>query len=204
MKTQRERMLAGELYKIDDELAEMMKNARILLKKFNDAAVEDVAVRTALIKKLVAETGENVFFEPPFRCDYGNNIFLGENFYANFECIMLDIAPIRIGENVMFGPRVSLYTAGHPLDPTIRNSGLEFGKPITIGDNVWIGGDTVVNPGVTIGDNVVIGSGSVVTKDIPANTVAAGNPCRVLKAVTVEETRYWEELKAQYEAEMTE
>lgn len=127
---------------------------------------------------------ENVYFEPPFHCEYGSHITLGENFYANTGCVMLDVAQITIGKNVMFGPNVSIYTAGHPVHPDSRNSGYEYGIPVTIGDNVWIGGSCVVLPGVTIGDNAVIGAGSVVTKDIPANVCAAGNPCRVIRKIT--------------------
>ncbi|MNC32530.1 Maltose O-acetyltransferase [compost metagenome] len=125
----------------------------------------------------------DAYIEPSFRCDYGYNIFLGKNFYANFDCVILDVCPVHIGDNCMLAPGVHIYTATHPLDAETRNSGVEFGKPVTIGHNVWIGGRAVINPGVTIGDNVVVGSGSVVTKDIPANAVVAGNPARVIKMV---------------------
>lgn len=118
-------------------------------------------------------SGRNPGIHPSFHCDYGFPIRAGDNFYANYDCIILDVCPVTIGDNVMFGPRVCIYTAGHPLDAEIRATGIEFGKPVTIGNNVWIGGNTVINPGVTIGSNVVIGSGSVVTKDIPANVIAA-------------------------------
>ena len=135
--------------------------------------------------------GENVYFEPPFHCEYGKHITLGENFYSNAGCVMLDVARIRIGNNVMFGPNVSIYTAGHPLHPDSRNSGYEYGIPVTIGNNVWIGGCCVILPGVTIGDNAVIGAGSVVTKDIPANVCAAGNPCRVIREITEADRPYY-------------
>ena len=203
MRTQRERMIAGELYTGDQELRKMNKRNRRILHMYNATTVDESAKRVELLKELLGKTGEHVYFEPPFRCDYGDHIYLGKNFYANFDCIMLDVAPITIGNNVMFGPRVGVYTAGHPIDADIRISGLEFGTPITIGDNVWVGGDTVINPGVTIGKNVVIGSGSVVTKDIPDNVVAAGNPCRVLREITAEDTAYWTKLKEEYEQEMT-
>ena len=158
--------------------------------------------RTEIIKELLGKTGDKVYFELPFRCDYGNHITVGENFYANFDCIMLDVAPITIGDNVLFGPRVGVYTASHPIDAEVRVSGLEFGTPITIGSNVWVGGDVVINPGVTIGDNVIIGSGSVVTKSIPEGVIAAGNPCRVIRSVNEEDAKYWSELKETYDNEM--
>ncbi|MFL2101333.1 sugar O-acetyltransferase [Desemzia sp. FAM 23991] len=202
MRTQRERMIAGELYTGDSELRKMNQRNRRLLHKYNSMTVDESAERVALLKELLGKTGDKVHFEPPFRCDYGDHISVGENFYANFDCIMLDVAPITIGDNVLFGPRVGVYTAGHPIDAEIRTSGLEFGTPITIGDNVWIGGNVVINPGVTIGNNVIVGSGSVVTKSLPDNVVAAGNPCRVLREVTNEDKVYWTKLKEEYEQEM--
>lgn len=138
----------------------------------------DCIVRTGIKHK------ENIYFEPPFHCEYGNHIEVGENFYANVNCIMLDVGKITIGDNVLFGPNVSIYTAGHPIHPESRNSGYEYGIPVTIGSNVWIGGSCVILPGVSIGNNVVIGAGSVVTKDIPDNVCAAGNPCRVIREIT--------------------
>ena len=137
---------------------------------------------------------------PPFRCDYGSHIYLGENFYANYELIVLDQCDVRFGDNVMLGPRVSLFSAGHPLDADIRNAGLEYGKPITVGSNVWMGGCVTVNGGVTIGDNVVIGSGSVVTHDIPSNVIAAGNPCRVLRPLTDADRAHWQQEAARWRA----
>lgn len=203
MKTQREKMLAGELYVASDpELRKMNQRNRRLVYDFNHSLFDENEKRERIIKELLGKTGENIYFEPPFHCDYGSHISVGENFYANFDCIMLDVAPITIGDDVMFGPRVGVYTASHPTDPVIRKSGVEFGKAITIGDNVWIGGDVVLNPGVTIGNNAIIGSGSVVTKDIPANVVAVGNPCRVLRSINEEDTQYWTEMKAAYDNEM--
>ena len=136
----------------------------------------------------IARTGikhkENIYFEPPFHCEYGNHIEVGENFYANVNCIMLDVGKITIGDNVLVAPNVDIYTAGHPIHPESRNSGYEYGIPVTIGSNVWIGGSCVILPGVSIVNNVVIGAGSVVTKDIPDNVCAAGNPCRVIREIT--------------------
>lgn len=129
--------------------------------------------------------------ETPFRCDYGSNITVGNNFYANFNCTILDVGKVVIGENVMFAPNVSLYTAGHPVHPDSRNSGYEYGIAITIGNNVWIGGNVIVNPGVTIGNNVVIGAGSVVTKDIPDNVIAVGSPCRIVREITEEDRKFY-------------
>lgn len=203
--TQRERMLAGLLYSpSDDELRKMNKRNRRIIHLYNQTTIDEKVKRTELLQELLGKTGEGVYFEPPFHCDYGDHISVGDHFYANFDCIMLDIAPITVGNNVLFGPRVSLYTAGHPIDAEVRNSGLEFGQRIVVGDNVWIGGNTVINPGVTIGDNVVIGSGSVVTRDIPANVVAVGSPCKVLREITDKDKKYWMEMKRSYEKEMTE
>lgn len=150
----------------------------------SSTASREPEARAALLRGLLGGTGRTFRIEPPFRCDYGSHIYLGENFYANYELIVLDQCDVRFGDNVMLGPRVSLFSAGHPLDADIRNAGLEYGKPITVGSNVWMGGCVTVNGGVTIGDNVVIGSGSVVTHDIPSNVIAAGNPCRVLRPLT--------------------
>ncbi|CAM3258241.1 sugar O-acetyltransferase [Vagococcus fessus] len=199
MRTEKEKMLAGDMYMANDqELRDDFFACRHLTRLFNQTKETELEERTKLLKKLLKNTGSEFYIEPPFRCDYGKNISIGENFYANFDCIMLDVANITIGDNVMFAPRVSLFTAGHPLDAEIRNSGLEFGSEIKIGNNVWIGGNTTVNPGVTIGNNVVIGSGSVVTKDIPENSIAAGNPCRVLRDVSDEDKKYWQDKHTMY------
>lgn len=138
---------------------------------------------TELLKKLLGKTGENLIVEPPFTCDYGYNIEVGENFYANVNLVILDGAKVRIGDNAFIAPNVGIYTAGHPLDASDRNKGLEYAYPITIGNNVWIGAGAIILPGVTIGNNVVIGAGSVVTKNIPAYSLAVGNPCRVIKRI---------------------
>ena len=186
--TEKEKMLAGELYDCrDPQLREEAKRAQRLCRLFNATTEEQKEKRQELLKELFGGTGEHIHIEPPFHRDYGCNTYVGENFYANFDCIILDVAEVHIGNNCLLAPRVCIFTATHPLDAELRNTGLEYGKPVTIGNNVWIGGNTVINPGVTIGDNVVIGSGSVVTKDIPSNCVAVGNPCRVLPKKKKEE-----------------
>ncbi len=182
MKTEKEKMLAGEYYQsFTDELFEMRQTAKDLLYEFNHLPPRSVDERDALIKKLLGKTGKKFFFEPPFRCDYGCFISIGENFYSNFNLVVLDCAAVTIGDDVMIGPNVAIYTATHPVDAKERIDGWEYSKAITIGNGVWIGGNAVINPGVTIGNHSVIGAGSVVTKDIPANCVAAGNPCKVIR-----------------------
>lgn len=203
MATDKENMLAQKLYMAGvGELATDNKKSRRLTRLFNNTTEEQQEYRTELLQQLFESVGEKVFIEPPFRCDYGCHITVGNNFYANFDCIIIDVAKVKIGNNVFFGPRVGVYTAGHPIDPDVRNTLLEFGKEIKIGNNVWVGGNTVINPGVTIGNNVVIGSGSIVTKDIPDNVIAVGNPCKVLRAITAEDKQYWEQQKAEYEADI--
>lgn len=169
-------MLRGELYRADDpELVELRRRARVLTRKYNET--ED----PELLRQLLGTCPQQLKIEPNFRCDYGFNLHLGENFYANFDCVFLDVCPITIGPDCLCAPGVHLYTATHPLDPAQRRAGLELGKPITIGANVWLGGRAIVNPGVTIGDHAVVASGAVVTKDVPARTLVGGNPARVLK-----------------------
>lgn len=184
MKTEKQKMLDGELYNpTDPELLKGRLNARRLTRLYNQTLETDINERTKLLKELFGSTKETVYIEPTFRCDYGYNIHVGENFYANFNCVFLDVCEIRIGDNCMVAPGVHIYTATHPLHPKERNSGKEYGKPVNIGDNVWIGGRSVINPGVNIGNNVVIASGAVVTKDVPDNVVVGGNPTRVLKQI---------------------
>lgn len=179
-------MINGDLYEpADEELMRDRLRARKLTRLFNQTIETDIGERTHLLKELLGETKDNVYIEPNFKCDYGYNIHVGENFFANFDCIMLDICEIRFGDNCMLAPGVQIYSATHPLHPDERNSGKEYGKPVTIGDNVWIGGGAIINPGVTIGDNVVVGAGAVVTKDIPPNIVIGGNPARVIKQLDI-------------------
>lgn len=167
------------------------EKTRLLVRRYNKTVPMNMVVMYPLLKKLLGHIGTMSYIEPPFRCDYGSHIFIGDHFFANYNFTAIDVMPIHIGDHCMIGPNVSLITAGHPIHPEMRKTGLEYGKPITIGSNVWIGGSVVVNPGITIGENVVIGSGSVVTKDIPPNVVAAGNPCRVIRPVTEEDKKYY-------------
>ncbi|ELR19371.1 maltose Oacetyltransferase [Acanthamoeba castellanii str. Neff] len=180
--TQRERMLSGLPYEAwDPELVRMRHRARRLLREHNATTEEEPDKRSALLKELLGAGGEGAYIEPPFYCDYGTHIKVGKGFYMNFDCVILDCAMVEIGDNVLCAPKVQLYAATHPLDAAERIKGPELAKPIKIGNNVWLGGGAIVCPGVTIGDNTTIGAGSVVTKDIPANVLAAGNPCRVIK-----------------------
>lgn len=201
--TEKERMLAGKLYRADHTLNEEHAKKRRLEHAFNHAVPEREII-LPIIRELLGDLGENSWIEPPFHCDYGSHIHIGKNFYANFDCIFLDVCDINIGDNVFIAPRVCIFTAAHPIDAEMRNAWLEYGKPVTIGSSVWIGGNTVINPGVTIGDNVVIGSGSVVTKDIPSGVVAAGNPCRVLRKITDEDHQYWKALADEYWSQIEE
>lgn len=182
--TEKEKMINGEMYRsADDELVRDRMEARKWTRIYNQTIETDLKEREGILKQLLGSTGKNIFIEPNFICDYGYNIFVGENFYANFDCLILDTCPVVIGDNCMLAPGVHIYTATHPLMPDERNSGLEYGKPVKIGHNVWLGGRSIINPGVTIGDNVVVASGAVVTKDIPDNVVVAGNPARMIKRI---------------------
>jgi maltose O-acetyltransferase len=184
MKTEKEKMLAGEMYNPADlELVMDREKARRQVRVYNQTIETEGEKRNQLLKELLGSTGENVYMEPTIRFDYGYNTFVGENFFANFDCVILDVCEVRFGDNCMLGPGVHIYTATHPLNPTERNSGKEYAKPVTIGKNVWIGGRAVINPGVKIGDNAVIASGAVVTKDAAANAVVGGNPARVIKHI---------------------
>ncbi|MDO9376618.1 MAG: sugar O-acetyltransferase [Ferruginibacter sp.] len=180
-KTNLEKMLAGELYDAGDPvLLAMRVAARELMQQYNQTTY-DREIRGAILKKLLGQMGTNIDIQTPFFCDYGTNIRVGENFFANFNCVFLDCANITIGNNVFLAPNVQLYTAHHPILAAERIKGPELASAITIEDNVWLGGGTIICPGVTIGTNSTIGAGSVVTKDIPANVVAVGNPCRVFR-----------------------
>lgn len=181
MKTEKEKMLAGEMYNPSNpELMKDRENTRRLVRMYNQTTETEGDKRSKLLKELLGSTGEHVYMEPNIRFDYGYNTYVGENFFANFDCTILDVCEVRFGDNCMLGPSVQIYTATHPLDPTERNSGKEYAKPIAIGDNVWIGGSAIINPGVVIGNNVVIASGSVVTKNVPDNVVVGGNRQRLL------------------------
>ncbi|WP_079504558.1 sugar O-acetyltransferase [Mesobacillus jeotgali] len=184
MKTEKEKMLAGEMYNpADPVLVKEREEARRKVRIYNQTSETEGEIRTKLLKDLLGSTGETVVMEPNIRFDYGYNTHVGENFFANFDCTILDVCEVRFGDNCMLAPGVQIYTATHPLHPVERNSGREYAKPITIGNNVWIGGSAIINPGVTVGDNVVIASGAVVTKDVPDNVVVGGNPARVIKQI---------------------
>lgn len=177
-------MVSGEMYNpMSADCVQGRLRGREFTKKYNVTADDDTLARSALLAEYLGSVGSNAYIEPPFRCDYGSNIYLGEKFYCNFECLMLDSAPIYIGNNVMLGPGVHIYTACHPLPAMERNSGFEFARTVRIGNNVWIGGRAVICPGVSIGDGVVIGAGAVVTKDVPPNVVVAGNPACIIRRI---------------------
>lgn len=186
MKSEKEKMIAGELYfSADPELVADRAFAREQMRLINQEA--DDTIREQLLKETFGQVKNRIYMEANVRFDYGYNIFVGKNFYANFDSVFLDVCPITFGDNCMLGPNVKLYTATHPLNPVKRNSGLEDGAPITVGDNAWIGGGATLLAGVTLGDNVVVGAGSVVTKSFPDNVVIAGNPAQVIRDLGEEE-----------------
>ena len=189
--TEREMQSKGMLYKLDADLMASHQRAQRITRLLNNTTEEERDKRKQFVQELFAAAGEGSYVHPPFFCDYGCNTQVGKNFYCNYDCVFLDCGKITIGDNVMLGPKVALYAVGHAIDPVVRSHGHDYPIPITIGSNVWIGGSCVICPGVTIGDNAVIGAGSVVTKDIPANVVAAGNPCRVIRPITQEDTDFW-------------
>ena len=180
----------GLVYVADEAVWNEMKRARMLTQKLNTVDRTDREAIAAIVKELLGES-EGAFINPPFYCDYGFHIKVGKNFFANYNCTILDVAQVTIGDNCQLAPNVGVYTAGHPIHPDTRNTAYEYGKEVHIGDNVWIGGSSVICPGVHIGSNVVIGAGSVVTKDIPDWVVAAGNPCRVIREITEADRRYY-------------
>jgi maltose O-acetyltransferase len=177
MSEMKERMLRGELYRVDDELRADHARAGELFERFN-ATADD-----AILRELLGHVGDGVLVRPPFRCDYGTQISIGAGTFVNFDCIMIDVAPIRIGEHCQIATRVQLLTATHPTEPGPRQEGWEAGEPITIGDNVWLGGGVIVCPGVTIGDDTVVGAGAVVTSDLPSGVMAFGVPARVQRRI---------------------
>ncbi|MDC2826184.1 sugar O-acetyltransferase [Rodentibacter pneumotropicus] len=192
MMTEYEKMMVGLAHlPMKSELTVMRQRAREILFEFNRTSPNDEETQNNLIRKLFAQADETTSINEPFHCDYGINIKVGKNFFANYHCVMLDNGGITIGDDVMFAPNVSLYTVGHPLDAELRNIGWEQAKPIIIGNNVWVGGNVVILPGVTIGDNVVIGAGSVVSKDLPNNVLAFGNPCRIVREITEQDREYY-------------
>lgn len=188
MDSEKEKMLNGELYDASDpELVADRERARRLTQRYNRTEPGEHEERRDVLEALLGSLGDECHIEPPFRCDYGYNIHVGENFYANFDCVVLDVCRVEIGRNCQLGPGVHIYTATHPLDADERIKGPEYGKPVTVGDNVWIGGQAVLNPGVTVGDNAVVASGAVVTEDVPDNVVVQGNPATVVKELETDE-----------------
>lgn len=191
MISEKEKMLSGQLYKASDqELLNDRCMTKEILFDFNALRPNHSIQGVKLLRSLLGKTNDTFVIEPPFRYDYGYNIEIGDNFYSNYNLTILDCAKVTIGDNVLIGPNVGIYTAGHPLQYDIRNQGYEFAFPISIGNNVWIGGSVVINPGISIGENSIIGSGSVVTKDIPSNVIAVGNPCKVLRDITARDKPY--------------
>ena len=184
MNTQKQKMLAAELYDpADPKLKSERRRARLLFGQFNATTIEQPLLRKELLKELIGGYKKDLVIEPPFYCDYGSNIHVGEKVFFNFNCVILDVCKVTIGNRSLFGPNVQIYAATHPMDAAIRAEGLENGKPVVIGSDVWVGGGVIICPGVTIGDRVVIGAGSVVTRDIPSDSFAAGNPCKVIKQI---------------------
>ena len=199
MKTEREIMLSAQLYaSADKELVALRKACKRRVALYNQVAHEEEDQVQDLLVDMLGAVGEGSYIEPDVYIDYGKNVYVGEAFYGNTGLTILDTCEVHIGDHVMIGPRVSLITAGHPIDSGVRNRGLEFGKPITIGDNVWIGANVFIGPGVTIGDNAIIGGGAVVVKDIPANAVAVGNPAKVMRDITSDDKDYWEQQEQAY------
>lgn len=200
--TEKERMFAGRLYnpfKVPDS---PWATVRAACKRFNESDFWCDSSALEELKKCFAKAGKDMVLTPPFYCDHGDKIYFGEHFYANTDLTILDENMVSFGDHVFLAPHVSIYTAGHPISTEVRNLELEYAKPVKVGNDVWIGGNVVINPGVTIGDDVVIGSGSVVTKDIPSHVIAAGNPCRVIRKITIEDHRIWKEQLEDYQRDM--
>ncbi|WP_434717263.1 sugar O-acetyltransferase [Lactococcus lactis] len=198
-------MLLGNLYLAGNILPENKSiHGKKIIQKINNTPIEEKETIVALERQVFGETGDNLYVTPPFQVDYGRHVEIGNDFYANMDCIFLDVNKIKIGNNVMVGPRVSFYTAGHPIDPQIRIEELEFGLPITVEDNVWIGGSATILPGVTIGKNSIIAAGAVVTKDVAANTIFGGNPAQLIRAINEEDNHYWNKKKEEYQSRLKE
>jgi maltose O-acetyltransferase len=182
MKTEKEKMIAGEMYDpFDKQLVEDRIQTRLLIKALNETREDDTPERSRILRELIPNAASDLWLQPPFYCDYGYNMQVGERVFFNFNCVVLDVAPVTIGSRTMFGPNVQVYTATHPLNHIERSSGREYAKPIRIGEDVWVGGSVVICPGVTIGNRSVIGAGSIITKDIPDDVFAAGNPGKVIR-----------------------
>ena len=198
--SERERMLSGKMFTSvgDEELSQLSHKNRSHMQEFNRSKREEYYLRDKIMREVFGSVGDNSMVEQPILIDYGAHIHIGDNFYANYDCIFMDAAEIRIGNDVLIGPRVSLLTTSHPVGAKARRSGLEYALPITIEDDVWIGGNTTVLPGVRIGKASIIGAGSVVTGDIPSGVMAVGNPCRVLRRLTEDDNIYWDEKVQEY------
>ena len=194
-----ELMQAGKLHHWNDpEINELGKKAELLIEKYNATKVGEDEIRKKILKELLGEGGDKCVIKPPFRCDYGKFIEIGEGTFINYDCIILDACKVKIGKHVLIGPRTCIYSASHPVYAPVRAAGYDVSKPVTICDDVWLGGNVVVNLGVTIGQGSVIGAGSVVTKDIPAGVIAAGNPCKVIREINDEDRVYWERERDEY------
>lgn len=192
-------MNAGKLHYYDDEeINKLSQKAQVLIDKYNSIPANNEAALTQTLKELLGKIEGWCVIKPPFHCDYGKFIEIGDGTFINYDCIILDACKVKIGRHVMIGPRTCIYSATHPIYAPVRTKGYDISKPVTICDNVWLGGNVVVNPGVTIGEGSVIGSGSVVTKDIPPNVIAAGNPCKVIREITDKDKIYWESKRDEY------
>lgn len=197
-----DRMIAGDLYDADSPMAHEVRKRTLLVEEYNRLGNGDHKefrkLQAEKLQDILGKMGDNVVIKAPFYVDYGMQIEVGDNFFANVDCIFLDVAPIKIGSNVLLGPRVNLLTPEHPIDPEVRKRGLEFGRPIVIEDGVWIGGAATVIGGVTIGENAIVAAGALVTKDVPKNTIVAGVPARPIREITEEDKHFWENLEADY------
>nr|WP_303252803.1 sugar O-acetyltransferase [uncultured Ruminococcus sp.] len=182
----------------DNEIISLSMKSQLLIERYNITSVRDIDTRTEILKELLGKIDGKCTIKPPFHCDYGKLIEIGDGTFINYDCIILDACKVKIGKNVMIGPRTCIFTSSHPIYAPVRISGYNISKPINIGDDVWIGGGVVLNPGVSIGKGSVIGSGSVVTKDIPENVIAFGNPCCVIRNINDKDKEYWENLREEY------